>query len=77
VIVFEVRRITMAVKFVRNEDDSLFAWSTVTKEEAESLFDNFEIYELRDDDSESLIESVNDMDSLPEGTILGIELGEI
>jgi len=67
----------MTIKFVRNDDDSVFAWNTITKEEAESLFDNFEIYELHDDDSESLVESINDMKSLPEGIVLGIELGEI
>jgi len=67
----------MTIKFVRNDDDSVFAWNTITKEEAESLFDNFEIYELHDDDSESLIESINDINQMPEGTVLGIELGEI
>ena len=57
-----------------------FIWKIVTQEQAEIIFASelFDLYELRDDDSESLIEAFSEIKAIFEnGNKVGIEVGFI
>lgn len=57
-----------------------FIWKIVTQEQAELIFslELFDLYELRDDDSESLIETFSEIKAIFEnGNKVGIEVGFI
>lgn len=57
-----------------------FVWKLVTQEQAEFIFASelFDLYELRDDDSESLIKNFYEIKGIFEnGNKVGIEVGFI
>jgi len=57
-----------------------FIWKLVTQEQAEIIFASelFDLYELRDDDSESMIETFDEIKAIFEnGDSVGIEVGHI
>lgn len=57
-----------------------FVWKLVTQEQAEVIFtaELFDLYELRDDDSESLIETFDHIKIIFEnGLKIGIEVGQL
>jgi replicative DNA helicase len=63
---------------ITTEDN--FIWKLVTQEQAEIIFASelFDLYELRDDDSESLIETFDEIKAIFEnGDSVGIEVGFI
>ena len=55
-----------------------FIWKTIDKEEASKLFiSGFPVYELLDDESESLIDTLDDLVNSDSCSVFGIEVGRL
>ncbi len=62
---------------ITKTDKGSFIWKVVNKPQAMMIFDNniFNLYELREDDSESLIDTKEMFDNLMYDAVLAIEVG--
>lgn len=64
------------MKIVKTDIGS-FIWKTVSNEQAEMILEEniFDLYELREDDSESLVDTLESYNELPNNAVLAIEVG--